>query len=188
MNTALKIFAQGGGDALSLNRLADEAGVAHGTVYNHFRTKEELLEGLGIALVEEFSHEIAAASAGLSRGAERVSAGVRSFVCKAQANPELGTSLIKVIRHAEGLRSTLTAYIRRDLQEGVSQGDFRIASEEMAIAMVVAGTTGIISTLVEGNVVDTPDTVAAEMILLALGMSADQAQQIAARPLLSFDE
>ena len=30
--------------------------------------------------------------------------------------------------------------------------------------------------------------VAAEMILLALGMSADQAQQIAARPLLSFDE
>lgn len=59
---------------------------------------------------------------------------------------------------------------------------------DLAIAMVVAGTTGIISTLVEGNVVDNLDTIAAEMILLALGMSADQAQQIAARPLISFDE
>ena len=109
VNTALKIFAQGGGDALSLNRLADEAGVAHGTVYNHFRTKEELLEGLGIALVEEFSHEIAAASAGLSRGAERVSAGVRSFL-RSQGAGKSGVRYFADQGHTPCLRTPLHTY------------------------------------------------------------------------------
>ena len=115
VEAALRIFAQRGGQAVSLNRLADEAGVSHGTVYNYFRTREEMLEAVGIALAEEFSHEVITLSIGLSNGAERLAVGVRSFIRKAQANHDWGSALVKVVRFAEGLRSTLAAYMRSDL-------------------------------------------------------------------------
>lgn len=183
VEAALRIFAQRGGQAVSLNRLADEAGVSHGTVYNYFRTREEMLEAVGIALAEEFSHEVITLSIGLSSGAERLAVGVRSFIRKAQANHEWGSALVKVVRFAEGLRSTLAAYMRSDLQAGMQQGDFRYASEELAMSMVVAGTTGAIFTLLEGMELEHHDSAAAEMILLALGVDAEKAARIARMPL-----
>lgn len=183
VETALRIFAQCGVADVSLNRLADEAGVSHGTVYNHFRTRDEMLEAVGIAMAEEFSREIIAISVGLTGGAERLSIGVRSFVRKAQRNPEWGSALVRVVRHTEGLRTILAAQMRADLEAGARQGDFRFAGEELAMALVAAATTSAISTLLEGHAVEHHDSVTAEMILLALGVPTAKARRIATRPL-----
>lgn len=179
IEAALGLFVQRGVEELSLNRVAEEAGLAHGTVYNHFHTREDLLEAVGMALAEEFSHEIIAFSVGLVSGAERLAVGVRSFVRKAKDNPDWGRALVRVVRYAEGLRSALAAYMRADLQAGIEQGDFRYPSEEMAMAMVVAGTSGAITTLLEGHAVEHHDSAAAEMILLALGVPAARASTLA---------
>jgi AcrR family transcriptional regulator len=183
VETALRLFAQRGGGELSLNRLAEEAGLSHGTVYNYFRTREEMLEAVGLELAEQFSHEIIAISAGVVSGAERLALGVRSFVRKAQADAEWGSAMVRVVRYDEGLRSALAAYVRADLRAGAEQGDFRYPSEELAMAMVVAGTTGAIATLLEGHAVAHHDSAAAEMILLALGLPANKAQAVAHLPI-----
>ena len=65
----------------------------------------------------------------------------------------------------------------------MQQGDFRYASEELAMSMVVAGTTGAIFTLLEGMELEHHDSAAAEMILLALGVDAEKAARIARMPL-----
>lgn len=183
LETALHLYAQPGCGDLSLNRLADEAGVSHGTVYNHFRTREDLLEAVGIALAEAFSHEVISLSVGMSSGAERLATGVRSFIRKARVDPEWGGALVRVVRYAEGFRTALAAYLRADLQAGQQQGDFHYANEDLAMAMVVAGTAGAIHVLLEGRDAEHHDSAAAEMVLRALGVPAQVAARIAAMPL-----
>lgn len=183
VDTALRLFALGEGDELSLNRLADEAGLSHGTVYNHFRTRDDLLEAAGLMLAEQFSHQVIELSTGLTSGAERLAIGVRSFVLKAQADRDWGRALVKVVRYADGLRTTLASYVRADLQAGVKQEDFRYPSEEMAIVMVVAGVAGAIAAQLEGHAVARHDSAAAEMVLLALGVPSERAAYLASLPM-----
>jgi AcrR family transcriptional regulator len=179
VETAVRLFAEGVGQELSLTRLAEAAGTSHGTVYNYFRTREEMMEAVGLALAEQFSHEVISFSAGLVSGAERLAVGVR----KAQAEPAWGSALVRVVRYDEGLRSALAGYVRADLRAGAEQGDFRYASEELALAMVVAGTTAAVATLLEGYAVEHHDSAVAEMLLLALGLPPDRARATARLPM-----
>lgn len=44
LQTALKLFAEGGYEATSISKIAKEAGVAKGLMYNYFESKEQLME------------------------------------------------------------------------------------------------------------------------------------------------
>ncbi len=56
VSTAARRFADEGPSAVALERIADEADVARGTLYSHFPTKQSLLEAIvGPALDEELT-------------------------------------------------------------------------------------------------------------------------------------
>jgi len=44
LDAALRLFARQGVGATAIHEIAAEAGVANGTFYNYFRTREEVLE------------------------------------------------------------------------------------------------------------------------------------------------
>ncbi len=184
LDAAMRIYARTGAGGLALNALAEEAGVSNGTVYNYFRTREEVLEAVGLELAVQLSEQVLVFSEGVSSGAERLCIGVRTFMNKALDDPEWARALITVVRYAEGVRSALANYLRADLQAGRQQGDFDYSNEEMAMAMVVSATTGAMNFVVEGFDVGQPDRVAAEMILQSLGVTAEKAKCIASLPLL----
>ncbi|HCB40298.1 MAG TPA: TetR/AcrR family transcriptional regulator, partial [Gammaproteobacteria bacterium] len=50
VDAAIRIYAEKGVGALLLNELAERAGVSNGTVYNYFKTREEVLQAVGIEL------------------------------------------------------------------------------------------------------------------------------------------
>ena len=183
LDAALRIYARAGVGGLALNTLAEEAGVSNGTVYNYFRTREEVLEAVGLELAVQLSQQILVFSEAVSSGAERLCIAVRTFMGKALDDPEWTRALITIVRYAEGMRSALATYLRADLQAGRQQGDFDYANEEMAMAMVVSATMGAMNLVVEGIEVEDADRIAAEMILQSLGVAARKARHIASLPL-----
>ena len=176
---ALRIDARAGAGDLALNTLADEAGVSNGTVYNYFRSREAVLEAVGLELAVQLSEQILTVSEAVDNGAERLSIAVRTFMNKARTDPDWTRALITVVRYAEGMRSALATYLRADLQAGRRQGDFHYAHEEMAMSMVISATLGAMNLLVEDGEVEHADRIAAEMVLQALGVSVEKAKGIA---------
>lgn len=183
LDAAMRVYARAGAGGLALNALAEEAGVSNGTVYNYFRTREEVLEAVGLELAVQLSEQVLVFSEGVSSGAERLCIGVRTFMNKALDDPEWARALITVVRYAEGMRSALANYLRADLQAGRQQGDFDYTNEEMAMALVVSATTGAMNFVIEDFDVEHPDRIAAEMILQSLGVPAEKAKLIASLPL-----
>lgn len=183
IEAALRIYARAGVGELALNALAEEAGLSNGTVYNYFRTREEVLEAVGITLAEQLSQQVLAVSVGVTTGAERMAIGVRTFLQRAKKEREWASALISVFRYAQGMRSALTTYVRNDLQTGFIQGDFKYANEELALMLVVSATTGAMAVIVEEKVDDRHDEIIAEMILMALGVSSQRAKRIASMPM-----
>lgn len=183
LDAALRIYARKGAGELALNELAAEAGVSNGTVYNYFKTREDVLEAVGIALAEQLSVRVAAVSTGVTNGAERLAIGVRTFALQAQQNPEWAAALISVVRREAHMQSMVAAYVRADLQIGFRQGVFRYADEALALWFVTSATLGAMAAILEGRVDAQHDSNIAEMILLALGVPAGEARRVATIPL-----
>lgn len=183
LDAALKIYAQKGAGELALNELAQEAEVSNGTVYNYFRTKEEVLEAVSLAQAEALAHEIAQISAGVASGAERVAIGIRAFVLRASRNPEWASALINIVRYAEGMRSALGNYVRNDVRVGLRQGQFDYENEDLAIGLLVSGVISSMIAIVEARFKHGDDCVIAAMLLQALGMNSKDARVVAGKAL-----
>lgn len=183
IDAALRIYARKGVGEMALNELAEEAGVSNGTVYNYFRTREEVLDAVGIALADQLSHQVVEASISVTQGVERMAIGIRRFVLQAACDPEWARALISVACYAEGMLSALAVYVRADLQLGRQQGDFRYADEEVALGLVLSATMGAMTAAVNGMKAANHDSLVAEMILMALGVEQGKAQAVAGLPI-----
>lgn len=53
LNAALELFAEEGYDRTSISKIAKTAGVSKGLIYNYYKSKEELLKGLIISMMNE---------------------------------------------------------------------------------------------------------------------------------------
>lgn len=183
VDAALRLVARKEVGEIALLDVASEAAVSNGTIYNYFRTRDEVLEAVGIAMASEFSDAISALSSGVHCGAQRLSIGVRMFVCRAAYDHQWANALLRIIHSDQAMRSRLAAHVLGDLREGLRAGTLAYEDEGIALDMVVSCTTGAMRSVVEGRVVAEHDQRVAEMILKALGVTPARARKIAGKPL-----
>lgn len=183
VDAAIRLYAEKGVGELLLNDLAEHAGVSNGTVYNYFKSREEVLLAVGIELANQLSHRVTALSEGTENGAERVAIGVRMFIQQGRQDPIWAAAVVRVFQYDKHIRSVVAANLRIDLRLGLQQGIFHFEDEIIAMGYVASVTTGAITGILDGF--DRPhyDAVAAEMLLLGLGVTKAEANRIAQLPL-----
>ncbi|MBC9228498.1 TetR/AcrR family transcriptional regulator [bacterium SPL81] len=179
IDAALEIYAQGGISDLTLNDLASRANVSNGTIYNYFKTREEVLEAVSIELANQFSDQITMMSQHITSGSVRTILGMRMFIQRALNDIDWAKALLHVIHFNSGMRSTVANAVRRDLNDGLKEGIFHIVDEEIALTMLVSSTIGVLISIVEGRYNQGDDLKLAEMLLKAFGVLPDQVAKIA---------
>jgi len=183
MDAALRLIARKEVGEIALLEVAAEAAVSNGTIYNYFRTRDEVLEAVGIAMAAEFSDAISDLNSDVQCGAQRLSIGVRMFVCRAAADHQWANALLRIIHFDQAMRSRLAAHVLGDLREGLRAGTFAYVDEGVALDIVLSCTTGAMRSVVEGRAGAEHDLRVAEMVLQALGVTPAKARKIAGKPL-----
>jgi len=183
MDAALRLVAQKEAGEITLLEVAAEAEVSNGTIYNYFRTRDEVFEAVGIAMAAEFSDAISVLNADVQCGAQRLSIGVRMFVCRAATDHQWANALLRIIHFDQAMRSRLAAHVLGDLRDGLRAGTLAYEDEGVALDLVLSCTTGAMRSVVEGRVVAEHDLRVAEMVLQALGVTPARARKIAGKPL-----
>lgn len=183
VEAAMRIYAGKGVGELQLNELAEEAAVSNGTVYNYFKTREEVLQAVGIELANQFSHRITAVSQGIENGAERLVVGVRMFIHQGRRDPVWVSAVVRVFQYDKNIRSVVANNLRGDLQLGLQQGQLHYKHEEVAMGLVASATIGAMTAILDGFDQPEYDATLAEMLLLGLGMTPAKARRVACLPL-----
>ena len=186
LDAAMQIYAELGVTGLTLNDLATKANVSNGTIYNYFKTREEVLSAVGLELADQFSLSISFLSQHIESGSQRLVIGLRMFVLRALREPSWAKALIHVVHFDQGIRSTLANYIRGDLQAGLQEGVLDYEDEDLALSMVVFSTMGRLIGVVEGMHVEGQDIKHAAMVLRALGADTATANRLARLELPPF--
>ena len=146
---AVDLIEDGGYGAASVIAIAERAGVAAGTLYRHFASKEELF-------VEVFrsvcSHEEAAmraagvaAADGPGGAAEWLETVLATFARRALRNPRLAWALIAepvdpaVDAERLAYRARYAAVIAEGLRSGIASGELPSQNVELTAAALVGG-------------------------------------------------
>jgi AcrR family transcriptional regulator len=183
LDAAVRLFARQGVGATAIHQIAAEAGVANGTFYNYFRTREEVLEAVSVRLAERLQEEITAVSAGVTDAAERMAIATRRFVTQAVRDPVWAAALVRVSTSVSPAQARLAGPVLRDLRLGRRRGRFTYRDEAAALDLVSGTVLSGIRSVLEGRAGAEHPAHIAGVILRGLGVSASEADELVKRPL-----
>ena len=135
IEAAVRVFARKGYYNSRVSDIAREAGVAAGTIYLYFKTKDDILVTLFRDKMAEFVGALRKAVAGERDAASKVRRLVSLHFCMLEENPELAEVVQVELRQGQkffrGASSqeigAYFALIGSVLEEGVAEGRFRSA-------------------------------------------------------------
>jgi AcrR family transcriptional regulator len=163
---------------ISISDVAAEAGMVHGTVYNYFRTRDEIVEAVALDLAGALSQRITADSRGVDDPADRVALGVRTFIRRAEGDHDWGRVLLRVSPPVSR-SSALRTRVLTDVRAGRRLRRFRLQSDEVALDLIIGTTLAAMRTVLETHQAAGHDERIASVILRGLGMDGHSADRIA---------
>jgi AcrR family transcriptional regulator len=183
LDAAVRVFARKGAGAAAIHEIAAEAGVANGTFYNYFRSREDLVAAASVRLAERFDREIAASRVAVADPAERVAIGCRRFVLRAMHDRTWAAALLRVWASSSVLTARTAAGLLADLRAGRRRGRLRYESEQAAVDLAQGTVLAGMRTVLEGRAAEAHAAAVAALVLRGLGVDGPDAQAIVRRPL-----
>jgi AcrR family transcriptional regulator len=192
IDAARRIIAERGGiDAVPIAKITDAADVAIGSFYNHFPSRESLLEAVVSETLEAHGRKLDVLASEIADVAEFCSAGIRLTIRMVEADPVWGGFMVQMGTYLPELGLILGRRMLQTLQRGIRSGRFAVADEATALAVVPGAMFGamharrsrMLPDLLTGPLPDDFDSLVAEQLLQLLGLPREEAAEIARRPL-----
>jgi AcrR family transcriptional regulator len=177
------LFARQGVEPTTIAQIAEEADVGFGSFYNHFGSKEDLVEHVLRETIEAQGAAVETLTRGLADPAEVVSVAHRHFVRAAGTDPVWAWLLIRLDASYRVVGAALGPYSRRDLRRGIKAGRFTVSRTDVALTAGGGALLSVMHAVLMGELGDRADEAHAEGVLRMLGLEAADAAEVARRPL-----
>jgi AcrR family transcriptional regulator len=145
---AQELIEEGGYGTASVIAIAERAGVAAGTLYRHFASKEELFVEVFRSVCEREERAMRAAAASMAPSApaaQRLQTVLATFAQRALGNPRLAWALIaepvdpRVDAERLAYRARYAELIAAGLRAGISAGELPEQNVSLTAAALVGG-------------------------------------------------
>lgn len=186
IGAAITVFSARGVADTALHEIAAAAGVTIGTVYNHFRSKTEIVRAVAITIAEMIRTRSPPGRAELKTGTEQIAAGCRRYLGLAETSPAWALLILDVASVDPAFRKTITGFVSTDLRKGFRSGEFTVDSEAAALDLVIGATMEGMRNIARGTSRKGHAAQVTAAILRSLGVSPAKARQVATRPLPLF--
>ncbi|WP_331373402.1 TetR/AcrR family transcriptional regulator [Sinorhizobium chiapasense] len=125
------------GAALTIDAVAEAAGVAKGTFYYHFNNVDELVAAVGVQLGRSFDELLTPARAKLRDPIARLSFAFTQSLEKAISDNEWARLVVQTSQRPNEFGRTVRADLKVDLAEAIAQDQVTVRDPELAVDIVV---------------------------------------------------
>lgn len=183
ISAAKTLIAKQGVESTRIQEITDEADVGFGSFYNHFASKDELVEAVLSEILTSQADTVAAVISQLDDPAEVISAAHRLFVLRARTDPDWAWVLVRLDLSHDLVMNALGPYARTDLRTAVAAGRMNVPDERVALRAQGGAMISVMRAVLDGDAPKDADIYHAEGVLRMLGLSATEAEAVARRPL-----
>ena len=183
VEAAKTLFARKGVDSTRINEITDEADVGFGSFYNYFESKEAIVEAVLADTVASQGAAIDAVAGRLEDPAEVIAAAHRHFVRLARSDPDWAWLLVRMDVSHNIVNMALAPLAQRDIRRAVRAGRLQVSNERIALVASGGALLAVMRAVLDGQAPKDADVHHAEGVLRLLGLPADEAAEVARRPL-----
>ena len=154
VEAATEVFAERGLDAVTMDDIADAAGVAKGTVYLYFDSKEDLVTALQARYAEGLIAQAGALLQVGGRGSRvrRLDAFVAGIAAAYEANHRMYHVLFEAPGASEAaIMDGFRDLLRRFIADGAGAGEFSVPDVGIAAEFLLQGIHGSLSRALHGG-------------------------------------
>ena len=155
MEAALKLFAEKNFKEVPISEIAEKAGVAVGTVYEHFKNKEDLYFSIPMKRADHFDSQLSLHLEGLHSPIEKIRKYIWFYLYYFNENPIITELILMELRvnkrffytrrHRHSLLKSTTVILNL-IKEGQESGEIRNDVSTYTIRHMILGTLEHVST------------------------------------------
>jgi AcrR family transcriptional regulator len=177
--SAMRLVAEKGPAATSIDDVISAAEVSRGTFYKYFPSPDALVRELAIEIANELIGMAEPVVLSYEDPAERVSSGIRLVARLAIDHPLAATFLVRLGWPDARGPNMLLDFVKRDLTEGIRQGRFTRMPIALALNIVTGAVLGATHCMLEPGCDSDFAEQSAAAALRGLGLDAKSAERIA---------
>ena len=178
LDAALEVLAESG-EGFSLGEVARRAGVSHGTFYNYFRDRDELMDALVPYSVEAFASRADTEVETTDQAVRFATISVRALRVATESPNTMRVALrIDAIQRALLIQGPLS-HLYANLEDGHKSGRFSSDPDDGTLDVILGALLLAGRRAVDGESSDRHITTVIERLLMSLGIAAAEANAIA---------
>lgn len=187
LQAARVLMSERGFTEVGIAEITAAADVGTGTFYNYFASREELLTAVAEDSVEDIGDALDKDVSILDDPAEAFASSLRHLVRYSLNDRVWGGFLVQMGAAHPALLRILGPRARRDLLRGVEAGRFCIEDLDLATTCTFGSLVAAIQLALESEPREDCDQLYARAMLRMVGVPADEATEVASRPLPDID-
>ena len=176
-----RVLARKGVENASVLEIVREAGVSQPSFYNHFGSKEELVEAIATDLFERDVAYKVGVFRRVADPAEAIALNVRHTLTVARRDPAVAWVIIRSGALRDLGRARGPDDLVKMLSAGARTGRFRIADARVAASVIRGAAYPLLQDILQERAPDDVERQFAELVLRMLGLPAREAAAVAAR-------
>lgn len=183
---AMQLFSEHGDPEANVSELATIAGVARGTIYNNIGDLGTLFADVSGHVIAEMGARLALALDGVAEPERRLAMAIRVFIRRSHEEPYWGKFMMRYALSNPSFEALLIGLPLHDVVHGLEGGRYTFRPEQLASVLAMVGGTVLsaMRMVQEGHKTwRDAGSDAAELVLRAMGLTAIEAQAIAAAEL-----
>ncbi len=178
LDAGAELLAERPIDAIPVNDIVERAGVAKGSFFNHFASKDDFADQIVTRIRSRVEARIEAANQGESDPCLRLARGIAAYVDFALAQPRDARILLRAQPQGSEPSHPMNAGLRADLIAGRASADFAFTDLETALLFVIGAAQITLATLAR-RALGRADAVALtarmlDLVLIALTRDPDR--------------
>lgn len=142
--TAEKLFQERGYAAIGMRELAREVGIEAPSIYNHYKSKDDLLREICADIADQFFKAFDAAVAVEDKGAKKLKAAIKAHIGVIANNIEASEVFFSEwmfleephLARFKKLRYEYEMRFRDIIEKGMKRGDFKKANPKLAVFVI----------------------------------------------------
>jgi AcrR family transcriptional regulator len=176
------VLSEKGFDAATMMEIAERADVASGTIYNYFKSKDELAIAVLELIMERLAERIEAVTNTFSDPAQVYAFGIRTVLQTATGDMRWRQLLHRSEVIADATFRRMGPYAIRDLKNATDAGRFSTADPDLTWHMACFAIVGVSLAITKGEMpVSVIDETVVRLLCMA-GLGEADARELAARP------
>jgi AcrR family transcriptional regulator len=183
LQAAEELFAERGVDGVTIDDITTTADIARRSFYHHFDGKHEVLVPIARTRTRTLNRRIDRLVEKIEDPAEMMATGIRHGLREISADPLCRWFVLHSGLPHERLYEGMGESGMRDATRAIKAGRFRVQNPNVMPLLVSGAFIAVLSARVDGRLDDRDLDDAVEHLLRMLGLDADEAEDIAHRPL-----